>query len=201
MSRPICLASASPRRKALLAQIGVSCQQRSTDIDERPLSGEDPVAYVQRLARAKAEACLMQDEAVLAEQVIVAADTAVVMDGCILGKPTDEQDAMRMLDRLSGRWHRVHTGVAVLSPHGMSLCCVTTRVRMNSISRSDAQAYWASGEPLDKAGAYGIQGLGAVFIERIEGSYSAVVGLPLCETAALLVQHGVMTFQERAGGH
>lgn len=198
--KQVVLASASPRRQALLQQIGIACQQQAMDVDERQLSGEDPVAYVQRLARMKAEACWQRD-AGMQSAVIVAADTVVVVDGRVLGKPVDRADGLRMLASLSGRRHTVSTGVAVLSAQGMSLACVSTRVTMAAINEREAEAYWATGEPADKAGAYGIQGLGAVFVQGIEGSYSAVVGLPLMETAALLAQHGVPLWQESAGGH
>ncbi len=196
----VVLASASPRRQALLQQIGIHCQQQAMDVDESQLSGEEPTAYVQRLARMKAEACLHSD-AGMRSAVIVAADTVVVLDGQVLGKPVDRADGLRMLAKLSGRWHHVSTGVAVLSAQGIHLICVSTRVKMKAISAAEAQAYWASGEPADKAGAYGVQGLGAVFVEGIKGSYSAVVGLPLLETAALLAQHGVTPWQEQVHGH
>src|SRR5690606_37001710 len=118
-----------------------------------------------------------------------------------LGKPRDRDDALRMLATLSGCWHEVHTGIAVLSAHGINLACVTTRVHMKPITAGEAASYWATGEPADKAGGYGIQGIGAVFIDRIEGSYSGVMGLPLMETAALLAQHGVTVWQEHERGH
>jgi len=198
MPAPVCLASASPRRKQLLEQIGVTCDVWASNIDESRLSGESPPAYVQRLARSKAEACLA---ATATTQVIVAADTAVVIDGDILGKPADQSEAVQMLSRLSANWHRVVTGVAVLSAKGMTLGCVESRIRMRAITPAAAHRYWATGEPADKAGAYAIQGMGAIFVERLEGSYSAVVGLPLMEVAEWLAQHGVAVAQGAGNGH
>ena len=194
------LASASPRRVALLAQLGLSCTQRPMDVDERHWPGEDPAAYVQRMARIKAEACasVLGD---VAGVVVLGADTAVVQDGKVLGKPVSREDALAMLMALSGRWHTVYTGVAVLSSRGCSLRVVSTRVHMLPMSHEQAAAYWASGEPRDKAGAYGIQGLGGALVDAIEGSYPAVVGLPLAETAAMLSFHGIPLWQEQTSGH
>jgi septum formation protein len=189
------LASGSPRRRELLAQIGVPFIQVAASIDETPLAGEAADAYVQRLASGKAAAGLL---AAPAGAVVLGADTAVILDGCILGKPMDEQDASRMLAALSGRQHQVLTAVAVGTPGRVEVCCVSSQVRFRHLGASEIQAYWASGEPVDKAGSYAIQGLGAVFVEAIEGSYSAVVGLPLCETAALLARFGIACWQPGA---
>ncbi|MGM1051486.1 MAG: Maf family protein [Pseudomonadota bacterium] len=185
--RPVlCLASTSPRRRDLLASIGVDVEVRPVDIDETPLPGEIATAYVSRLASEKALA-----GAGLSTLPTLGSDTAVVCDGEILGKPEGSEHAASMLRRLSGRAHQVLTAVTVSGPAGVLTACVTTRVTMREITEDEIVAYWASGEPADKAGAYAIQGLAAVFVERLEGSHSAVVGLPLFETAALLRRQGV----------
>lgn len=178
------LASASPRRRELLGQIGVPFSLLSVTVDETPLAAELPEAYVQRLAREKALTglALLDD----ASACVLGADTTVVLDQQILGKPTDRADALAMLKALSGREHQVLTAVAVADASQCVVRLVTSRVRMRRIDPAEAEAYWASGEPQDKAGGYAIQGWGAVFVEALEGSYSAVVGLPLCETAQLL---------------
>lgn len=185
--RPVlCLASASPRRRDLLAAIGVSVEVRPVDIDETPWPGEPAADYVTRLAREKALA-----GARLTRLPTLGSDTAVVCDGVILGKPEGAEHAASMLRGLSGREHEVLTAVAVSGPAGVLEACVATRVTMREISDGEIAAYWASGEPADKAGGYAIQGLAAVFVARIEGSHSAVVGLPLFETAELLRRQGV----------
>jgi len=192
--KPLYLASGSPRRRELLTQIGVSFTAISADIDETPLNHETPSAYVERLARGKAEAGRrafpIEDGG-----CVLGADTAVVLDGQILGKPLDQGDARSMLLALSGRDHEVLTAIAVLDGQRCESRVVSSRVRFRPISEEEAAAYWASGEPLDKAGGYGIQGLGAVFVAGLEGSYSAVVGLPLCETAQLLDHFGIPCWQ------
>ncbi|MCL7941055.1 Maf family nucleotide pyrophosphatase [Halomonas sp. ATCH28] len=182
----LCLASASPRRRDLLAAIGVAAEVRPVDIDETPRAGEAAPDYVVRLAREKALA-----GARLSALPALGSDTAVVSDGAILGKPAGREQAAAMLRRLAGRAHEVLTGVAVTGPAGLLTACVTTRVFLREISNAELAAYWATGEPADKAGGYAIQGLAAVFVEHIEGSYSAVVGLPLFETAELLARQGV----------
>ncbi|NWN84201.1 MAG: septum formation inhibitor Maf [Halomonas sp.] len=182
----LCLASASPRRRDLLASIGVPLQPCPVDIDESTLPGEGAEAYVMRLAREKALAGSR-----LTQLPTLGSDTAVVRDGEILGKPEGPEHAAGMLRSLAGREHRVLTAVAVVGPAGLLECCVATRVAMREISGAEIDAYWATGEPADKAGGYAIQGRAAVFIERIAGSHSAVVGLPLYETAELLRQQGV----------
>jgi septum formation protein len=165
------LASGSPRRRELLTQIGVSFSVLSTDIDETPLSDETPGAYVERLARGKADAGLLflANDPAYSSACVLGADTAVVLDGKILGKPVDEADALAMLTALSDREHEVLTAIAVV----------------------DQQRC----EPQDKAGSYAIQGLAAVFVESLNGSYSAVVGLPLCETAEILQRFGIPCWQ------
>ncbi|MFI8741147.1 Maf family protein [Stutzerimonas zhaodongensis] len=183
------LASASPRRRELLTQIGVPFSLLSVAIDETPSAAEAPDVYVQRLAREKALAglSLVSDDSAC----VMGADTTVVLDQQILGKPVDKADALAMLGALSGREHEVMTAVALANRSGCEVRLVTSRVRFRPISADEAEAYWASGEPQDKAGSYAIQGWGAVFVSALEGSYSAVVGLPLCETAQLLDAYGL----------
>ncbi|NVK41480.1 MAG: septum formation inhibitor Maf [Oceanospirillaceae bacterium] len=182
------LASASPRRRELLSQIGVSFETLPVDIPEVPQPGEAPEVFVRRLALEKARAGFAQSDA---SCPVLGSDTAVVVDGRILGKPTDEADAVAMLLSLGNRTHQVLTGVALVDAGRSESCVVTTEVEFTPLSEAQCRRYWASGEPRDKAGAYGIQGLGAVFVSRIAGSYSAVVGLPLAETAQLLERFGV----------
>ncbi|HCS45199.1 MAG TPA: septum formation inhibitor Maf [Pseudomonas sp.] len=188
------LASGSPRRRELLTQIGVPFSAINADIDETPLKDESPSAYVERLARGKAEAG-RRTVVSEADFCVLGSDTAVVLDGKILGKPVDEVEACAMLMMLSGREHEVLTAIAVLEGERCESRVVRSLVRFRSISRDEAAAYWASGEPRDKAGGYGIQGLGAVFVAQLNGSYSAVVGLPLCETFELLGHFGIPCWQ------
>ena len=180
------LASASPRRLELLASIGLQAEVVSSDIDEQPLADESPLDYVTRLACDKALV-----GAADSQLVTLGADTVVVHDRQILGKPSNQAHAREMLERLSGNTHQVMTAVAITGPQGMLRACVTTRVVMRRIQSYEIDAYWATGEPADKAGGYAIQGHAAIFIKRIEGSYSAVVGLPLFETSKLLQRQGV----------
>jgi septum formation protein len=180
----IVLASASPRRRELLLQLGVPHEVMAVDADETPHAGESAVQLVTRLARAKAEAGLRRSTAALP---VLGSDTAVVVDGVIFGKPADQDDAQRMLAALSGRTHQVMTAVALVDDEGQVLEALSqTDVTMRNISPAEAVAYWETGEPAGKAGGYAIQGRGALFIERISGSYSGVMGLPLYETAQLL---------------
>ncbi|WP_313130289.1 Maf family protein [Stutzerimonas nitrititolerans] len=183
------LASASPRRRELLTQIGVPFELLSITLDETPLPAERPEAYVQRLAREKALAgwAVVGDDSV----AVLGADTTVVIDERILGKPADRAEGLLMLESLSDREHHVLTAVALATRGACEVRLVTSRVRFRRIERAEAEAYWASGEPCDKAGGYAIQGWGAVFVAELRGSYSAVVGLPLCETAQLLDQAGI----------
>ena len=192
---PLYLASGSPRRRELLTQIGVPFSVVSAPIHETPLPDESAPAYVERLARAKAAAGLACLEG---PAVVLGADTAVVLDGRILGKPENREDALAMLADLSGREHQVLTAVALSDGQRVHSLCVTSKVRFRAISAEEAQRYWASGEPADKAGGYAIQGLGAVFVTGLSGSYSAVVGLPLSETAELLGQFGIACWQSPA---
>ena len=191
------LASGSPRRRELLTQIGVPFAVLSAQIDETPLNDEAPAAYVERLARGKAGAglALLTDN----QGCVLGADTAVVLDGRILGKPVDEADALRILTALSGREHEVLTAIALANQQHCATRVVASRVRFRSISTAEIQAYWLSGEPQDKAGSYAIQGLAAIFVEGLQGSYSAVVGLPLCETAELLGRFGIPCWQGQEG--
>jgi septum formation protein len=181
----IVLASASPRRRELLDQLGIAHEALPTNIDETPLPGEAPAQLARRLASAKALEGRRLDGGRLP---VLGADTVVTADGVLYGKPADRRDAVRMLVALGGRDHQVLTAVAVAPPgnEGVTEALSTTTVRMRAISTAEAGAYWDTGEPAGKAGAYAIQGLGAMFIEHICGSYSGVMGLPLYETAGLL---------------
>ena len=188
------LASGSPRRRELLEQIGVPFERLSAEIDEAVLLGETADAYVERLARSKARAglALLSGDTV---DCVLGADTSVVLDGHILGKPENREHGMDMLVRLSGKTHTVLTAVAVANKDLCLARVVSSEVTFRPISEDERQAYWASGEPADKAGGYGIQGLGAVFVQHIAGSYSGIVGLPLCETAELLSTFGIPCWQ------
>jgi len=193
MSEPVLvLASASPRRRELLAQLGVQFLCDPAAIDESVRSGELPGDYVERMAREKAAAVATRYAA--DGHAILAADTSVVVDDVdVLGKPRDHFDGLAMLARLSGRSHSVITAVCLQRGALVSCERVETRVEFLTLTRELCEAYLATDEPWDKAGAYGIQGLAAAFVRSIEGSYSAVVGLPLCETWQLLHNHGIRT--------
>ncbi|MES9966764.1 MAG: nucleoside triphosphate pyrophosphatase [Sedimenticola sp.] len=182
------LASVSPRRRELLEQIGVDHTVVRVEIDEMPRQGESPAEYVIRLALEKARAgrASLDDNSA----VVLAADTAVVLDGEIMGKPKDREMAAGMLRRLSGHTHKVLTGIALIGSAERSRLNVN-RVSFRTLQESEIDAYWKSGEPRDKAGSYGIQGLGALFISHLEGSFSGVMGLPLYETAELLADAGI----------
>ena len=184
------LASASPRRRALLAQIGVPFQVLAVTVNEARLPGEAPDAYVLRLAREKADAG-WQARPPRHPSPVLAADTTVVLDGRILAKPADRSDGERMLRELGGRTHAVLTAVAVATAEGLISRTSRSEVTFRAISAAEARAYWATGEPRDKAGGYAIQGGAAIFIADLHGSYSGVMGLPLFETADLLEQAGV----------
>jgi len=181
----IFLASASPRRSALLTQIGVAHEVRPVDIDEAVAPLEDAATYVQRLASCKADTLWQQLPAAVLRPVL-GADTAVVLDQLVLGKPRDAHDHYAMLQRLSGRTHQVHTAVALRYDKGVQVRHSVSQVTFRSLQEQEMVAYWHSGEPADKAGGYAIQGLGAVFIASVNGSYSGIVGLPLFETGELL---------------
>ena len=178
------LASASPRRRELLTQAGISFSVHPAHIPEDPYPNEDPITYVTRLAREKAEA--VYRELADPQALILGADTTVTLDKTILGKPADPADAARMLRLLSGRSHRVITGVALVSADSVEVAAEVTAVRFLTLSDEEIAAYVASGEPMDKAGAYAIQGLAARWIPRIEGCYFNVVGLPLALVSTLL---------------
>lgn len=182
------LASQSPRRRQLLDQIGVSYETIAVDIDEHWDGVELAAAHVQRLALEKALCARRQ----LTDAVpVLAADTGVVLDGCLLGKATDRDDAMHMLQNLSGRSHDVYTAVALVY-EGEHIRLNRSRVCFKPLSLQECEAYCDSGEPFGKAGGYAIQGRGAAFISRLEGSYSGVMGLPLYETVALLATAGIL---------
>ncbi len=193
------LASASPRRRQLLEQIGVPYQTLSVSIDESVAAAEAPSAYVSRLAEAKAEAGRRQARARgSAARPVLAADTAVLIDGEILGKPTDAGDAERMLLRLSGRTHEVLTAVSLAGSGRLVSRVCRSEVTFRALGAHEAREYWNTGEPCDKAGGYAIQGCGAVFVADLRGSYSGVMGLPLYETAELLEEAGVPIWRPSA---
>jgi len=187
-SNPIlCLGSVSPRRRELLAQLGVPYIVVGPDIDETVRTGETPEHYVLRLAQEKALAIRRGGQ----QLPVLAADTTVVVDGEIFGKPRDQAEAVHMLGALSGRAHVVLTAIALANSRGVATRLNSSTVRFRTISREECLAYWETGEPRDKAGAYGIQGFGAVFIESLTGSHSGVMGLPLFETGELLRAAGI----------
>ncbi len=192
----ITLASASPRRAELLTRFGVRFEQQSADADESRIGGESPLSYVTRIARLKAATVLP----VARTMPVLAADTVVVLDDDILGKPADSDQARQMLRRLSGQTHTVLTSV-VVGDHMKTMQATSyTRVGFRSLTASEIDAYVATDEPADKAGAYGIQGLGAVLVSKIDGSYSGVVGLPLAETARLLEEFGIQLLAKASHG-
>jgi septum formation protein len=194
------LASASPRRQELLRNAGISFVVQPADIDETPLAGEPPRECTERLAREKALAVWRaRAKASQPQDVVLGADTIVVVDDTILGKPADAKDAARMLRLLSGRVHRVITGVCVVGPTAMAddhppftTASETTSVTMNELSDEEIREYVATGEPMDKAGAYAIQGMASRWIPRIEGDYSNVVGLPVALVYGMLRERGVV---------
>ncbi|MEW9900398.1 Maf family protein [Chitinivorax sp. PXF-14] len=189
--RVIYLASASPRRRELLAQLGVPLEVIRTDIDETPLPGELPRDYTERLAREKAEAgWAMLNRFNLPHRPLLAADTTVVLGDEIIGKPADRADAAVILRKLSGSEHQVITSVALRDDSRCELRTSVSTVRFKKLSEAEIDAYIATGEPMDKAGAYGIQGFAAIFIEEMRGSFTGIVGLPLHETASLLAAFG-----------
>ncbi len=194
----LCLASASPRRRGLLWQIGVPHLVQPADLDERCAPQESPADYVARLALAKAKAVHAARQGITPALPVLGADTTVSIDGLILGKPADLAQLRDMLGRLSGREHEVWSAVALVGAGEPLWRLSCTRVRFRPLHSAEIERYWQSGEPCDKAGGYAIQGLGAVFVERIEGSFSGVVGLPLAETAAMLVAAGVPLWQAGA---
>ncbi|MCW3481813.1 Maf-like protein [Neisseriaceae bacterium JH1-16] len=186
------LASGSPRRRELLEQLGVSLERIHADIDESVLPGEDAIRYTERLAEAKAAAgWQVVVNCGLPSRPLLSADTTVTLDGEIFGKPADADDARRMLRAFSGRDHQVVTAVALRQDDTVKLATSVTTVRFKTLSDAEIERYIASGEPFDKAGGYGIQGRAGVFVERLNGSFTGVVGLPLYETAQLLAEFGL----------
>lgn len=187
MKPQLVLASASPRRSELLHQIGISHFINAVDIDETPHRHESPVAYVERMALEKSAAC----RALLEDNLpVLAADTTVVCGGQILGKPEHRQHAIEMLSLLSGRSHQVYSAVSLRGDQHWQALSVN-EVKFRTLTQDEIAAYWQTGEPCDKAGAYAIQGLASIFIESITGSFSGVMGLPLFETAQLLAKQGI----------
>ncbi len=184
------LASGSPRRKQLLEQLDISFVVETPEIDETANPGESADAYVKRLSAAKAEVVLARLDPGPAA-VVLAADTTVVNEGNILGKPTSKKDGIDMLMSLSGKRHDVLTGVTVCSEQHTDTFSVSTSVKFCEVSIAEAEWYWRTGEPQDKAGGYGLQGIGAVFVESLSGCYSNVIGLPLSKTVSVLKQYGV----------
>jgi septum formation protein len=188
------LASASPRRARILAALGVAFTAGGVEIDERRRDAEPADTMVLRLAAEKARAARLTEAA-----TVLAADTVVVIDSEVLGKPQHQDDALAMLARLSGRSHRVVTGVALHWRGHERTALSVSEVTFRDISPDEARAYWQSGEPRDKAGAYAIQGLGGVFVKTLAGSYTGVVGLPVFETAVLLAAAGIDVIKGAAG--
>ncbi len=191
----IYLASASPRRRELLAQLGVKHQVLAVNVAEHMRSGEAPELYVSRLALEKARAGIALRSELSGggdpRVPVLGADTVVVVDDQVLGKPSDRDDAISMLGRLSGRTHHVYTGVALVADDYAATRLSVSAVTFRAIDEDECARYWVTGEPGDKAGAYAVQGRGAQFITRLEGSYSGVMGLPLYETAQLLNEFGI----------
>ncbi len=187
MTNQIILASASPRRRELLDQIKVTYQVHAVDLDETPLINESPLIYVQRVAAEKSALCQRQLKSSLP---VLAADTSVILDNMIMGKPKDEADALAMLTQLSGKTHQVITAVSLRGREHFEAISIT-EVTFRVLSEREILSYWRTGEPLDKAGSYAIQGLGGLFVKSIVGSFSGVVGLPLFETAQLLSKQGI----------
>ena len=201
MSAPVLyLASKSPRRQALLHQLGIEFDMlllreaagRERDIVEAARDAEPASHYVERMARTKAQVgFLRMQNRKLAERPVLGADTEVVLDGEVFGKPRNAEDAARMIKRLSGRSHQVLTAVALRHRHGTDVEVSVSRVTLRRLGAAEVERYVATGEPFDKAGGYAVQGLAAAFISRLEGSYSGVVGLPLYETSSLLARAGM----------
>lgn len=187
----VVLASSSPRRRELLANLGIEFEVLPADIDETEHPGEDPATYVRRLALEKAAIIAARHP----DAVVIAADTTVDLDGLILGKPDDDDHARAMLRDLSGRAHRVHTGVCVRVGDRIAAAVSSPEVRMITITDEMIDWYISTGEPFDKAGAYGMQGAAAVFVESVHGSVSAVIGLPMHTVVALADEVGVDLFR------
>lgn len=191
MTAQIYLASSSPRRQELLRQLGLRFEVLPADVLEQPRPGQSPADYAVSMALAKARTGSTLTRAPLP---VLGADTDVVLDGEILGKPVNREHGLSLLAKLSGRTHEVYSAVALVQGARTQTALSVTRVNFAAISPAMASAYWDTGEPADKAGAYAIQGLGACFVKTIEGSYSGVMGLPLYETCELLSDFGVEVF-------
>jgi len=192
MMKKLILASQSPRRKELLTQLGYQFSTQVADIDESPLLNEIPQDYVLRLAKQKAQAIFqILPETEQANSIVLGSDTCVVVDDKILGKPDDEAQCIAMLEQLSGSSHQVLTSIAAIDSQSVVSELVTTKVYFKPLTLSEIKRYWQTGEPCDKAGSYAIQGIGGQFVTKINGSYSAVVGLPLYETAQMLATLGI----------
>ena len=187
MTAQIILASASPRRRELLDQIKVSYHVHAVDLDETPLPNEPPLAYVQRVAAEKSALCVAELKPTLP---VLAADTSVILGDIIMGKPKNQADALAMLTQLSGRTHQVVSALSLRGREHFQALSIT-EVTFRSLSETEVLDYWLTGEPMDKAGSYAIQGLGGLFVQSIVGSFSGVVGLPLFETAQLLSKQGI----------
>ena len=192
MTAKIILASNSPRRAELLTQLGVNHQVCAVNIDETPFKNELPLDYVQRVAAEKSAACLQLKKT---QHPILAADTAVVLNNQIMGKPENQQHAAQMLHCLSAQTHQVYSAISFRGKEHWQ-CVNITEVTFRAIQAFEMAAYWNTGEPEDKAGGYAIQGIGSIFIESIKGSFSAVMGLPLFETAEILTKQGIKIIHE-----
>ena len=192
MTSKIILASNSPRRAELLTQLGVNYQICAVDIDETPFKNESPLDYVQRVAAEKSATCLQLKNT---QYPILAADTVVVLNNQIMGKPENQQHAAQMLRYLSAQTHQVYSAISFRGKQHWQ-CVNITEVTFRSIQALEMAAYWNTGEPCDKAGGYAIQGMGSIFIESIKGSFSAVMGLPLFETAEILTKQGIKIIHE-----
>lgn len=191
MSVQIILASSSPRRKELLDQIKVTYEVYPVALDEDPLPNETPLNYVQRLAAEKSAACVAE---LATDRPVLAADTAVILGGVIMGKPKNEADALAMLTQLSGKTHQVYSAISLRGREHHQAVSITD-VTFRRLTKQEILDYLLSGEPVDKAGSYAIQGMGSIFVESIKGSFSGVAGLPLFETAQLLAKQGIKLFK------
>lgn len=191
MSVQIILASSSPRRKELLDQIKVTYEVYPVALDEAPLPNETPLNYVQRLAAEKSAACVAE---LATDTPVLAADTAVILGGVIMGKPKNEADALAMLTQLSGKTHQVYSAISLRGREHHQAVSITD-VTFRRLTKQEILDYLLSGEPVDKAGSYAIQGMGSIFVESIKGSFSGVAGLPLFETAQLLAKQGIKLFK------
>ena len=206
MQPTLILASGSPRRKELLEVMGFPFHIYAADIDETPLSSENPTTYVARMAKAKAYAACekiakLSTDLLEGRALILGSDTSVVLGNRIFGKPQTEAEFTEVMGSLSGQTHHVITSVHIIETIASEIksekaCSVLTKVKFKTLTHQEILGYWRTGEPLDKAGGYGIQGRGALFIERISGSYSAVVGLPVKETSGLLEHYGLNIWAE-----